>query len=1417
MKIKENQENKRICFGSVFARAVLCALIMLFALPISTYADEPVDFLVENYNLTETHLSLLGEDASYYSSIDKDAQKAVSTSVVASVNNYRKQILDLQSHPDAATRSLQKEVQLAYAKGRAAGRLSWVYFYQNERLGGDESRANIKSEYEKLLLKIDSATEETVLSAEADLFCAELNNTIYLHLLSELARSDDSLSSSAIIAGSIEELAGIRDFSLFAEGQEELYQRASASLALSRAADKASSELSSLFSIIRSGEDHQSNATVALFTYKLKNAQSVKAINDALSEAVCSLLSADEDDLYTRIYVADLCAKIAEENLKAGKSGEVLSILHLFLNYTAEREKAEAKDEIRALIYSGGRKDELLDRLEAEFNSDGGRIDLSSGAAGVREEKLRAKYIIECYESYQSAKSQIEISLEPYEKQEHLALIEAIYKDGADSLRKLSSSPEFEKLCSAIASERATKFTKAVVQAKAERFLLDHADVISKPIEQLSQKDEIYLRHALDDYTKLEPSVANILLSQINSIAVKYNSVLSSVIRSMLAEDALYLDFCEIFCKEINDLERINIAEYYNNCDLVLNKAQALCEAIRHYRELCADELYASYNSSEREDLIEVCRDLATVLHSLDVDDKGIFASELSEACADAKTEAWRINERVRIRVCARSSDNPEIKAIILEANAKINSSRDKAEISSIADMAIFKISRILTSDTIKSTGERLVFEIEQMKFLRTSEKQELITNIKSLSSEASADALISENLTVLSFIYTTFSSSSAEIQKAAELQDLKLARESYAEKFDDESTKVLQSIRSMSHLPPDKCDEYSNKIAELRSKLKSSSDLAQTSKELAEIYLQTLDTLYSLEISADAENLDKYKEYTASLIEELLPDTKNYSTENYNTINKIISEAKQELAKAVSITACDSILKNTKERIALVNDLLDDAIDLAISSIKKQMEYYHSISNLYSASALERLNEIQKSAEDRIRSYTAISQIADVNREREQALQRLAEVKCDYKSTLPNNSTSLHSGIFYPVEFNYSSGLWGVLYSPSALHSESTLTIFLADSTDLRAAKKAIQKAARSKSISFFGCSTSKELLKELKHAKVTAALGISLSNVSALTQNATLTLLIPEDLAKDNILGIAFVDNENNVEFYNINQDNFLISFDLSHFSSYYIVAENTINLMPLIIFLTILITVEFIALIFILILRFNRKRKENDQMLPMLSPCFIPPLASFTLTQIKPVGAITTTILLTVAALALGCAAAMLTRIELSELRKSKQKPHTRPSKPQTRLLHAASSNALPNKKAALNPAREALEGEAVYYTEACAVALEDSDDAPQDDLDLESIFAENDEAYTCFGKAHHKAEINLDVIEEKFEDGDLVTLDALKRKHLVPKRTDYVKILARGALTKPLIVEANDFSRAAEEMLISLGGEAIRVRH
>ena len=55
-----------------------------------------------------------------------------------------------------------------------------------------------------------------------------------------------------------------------------------------------------------------------------------------------------------------------------------------------------------------------------------------------------------------------------------------------------------------------------------------------------------------------------------------------------------------------------------------------------------------------------------------------------------------------------------------------------------------------------------------------------------------------------------------------------------------------------------------------------------------------------------------------------------------------------------------------------------------------------------------------------------------------------------------------------------------------------------------------------------------------------------------------------------------------------------------------------------------------------------------------------------------------------------------------------------------------------------------------------------------------------------------KRRRRFEINLDVIENSFEAGELVTLDALKRRNIAPKRAEHLKILARGALSKPLMI-------------------------
>ena len=65
------------------------------------------------------------------------------------------------------------------------------------------------------------------------------------------------------------------------------------------------------------------------------------------------------------------------------------------------------------------------------------------------------------------------------------------------------------------------------------------------------------------------------------------------------------------------------------------------------------------------------------------------------------------------------------------------------------------------------------------------------------------------------------------------------------------------------------------------------------------------------------------------------------------------------------------------------------------------------------------------------------------------------------------------------------------------------------------------------------------------------------------------------------------------------------------------------------------------------------------------------------------------------------------------------------------------------------------------------------------------------------------------VNLADLEQRFEAGDEVTPATLKEKGLA-KRTDPVKILARGEIGKKLSVHAHAFSAAAKEKIEAAGG-------
>ena len=65
------------------------------------------------------------------------------------------------------------------------------------------------------------------------------------------------------------------------------------------------------------------------------------------------------------------------------------------------------------------------------------------------------------------------------------------------------------------------------------------------------------------------------------------------------------------------------------------------------------------------------------------------------------------------------------------------------------------------------------------------------------------------------------------------------------------------------------------------------------------------------------------------------------------------------------------------------------------------------------------------------------------------------------------------------------------------------------------------------------------------------------------------------------------------------------------------------------------------------------------------------------------------------------------------------------------------------------------------------------------------------------------------VNLDALN-RFDDGAVVTIEALQEKGLVKGRFDGVKILGDGAIEKKLTVQVNAFSASAKEKIEAAGG-------
>lgn len=69
----------------------------------------------------------------------------------------------------------------------------------------------------------------------------------------------------------------------------------------------------------------------------------------------------------------------------------------------------------------------------------------------------------------------------------------------------------------------------------------------------------------------------------------------------------------------------------------------------------------------------------------------------------------------------------------------------------------------------------------------------------------------------------------------------------------------------------------------------------------------------------------------------------------------------------------------------------------------------------------------------------------------------------------------------------------------------------------------------------------------------------------------------------------------------------------------------------------------------------------------------------------------------------------------------------------------------------------------------------------------------------------------ANINIGDLNERFEDGAVVDVEAMKNAGLVKQICDGVKVLGDGELSKNLTVKATAFSKSAKEKIEKAGGK------
>lgn len=1135
----------------------------------------------------------------------------------------------------------------------------------------------------------------------------------------------------------------------------------------------------------------------------LKNLSATSGISDLnalLNTALGELLNeaASAEPFYTKEYLKNtLLTKVSTTIFSATVNGRVAELIDSCFSdsYRLERARAKSKDTLVQTANEIGNIPETLlpirDALIREYtegtNGEAAIFDLCVTVEELSDTlacaKVRTNWFAQYLSSLEFLNTKLSKDLSAAQAKELTERAESQYLQTDAELRQGNQA--------ALADGQAI-LSELIYDAEAQAFLNRHPIVLSIPTP-ITVSHKAALAAAIGDAAELSSPVWTRLEQhgRLSAISEAYRKTIEQELRKALplpslsneAHAALHLltqNSIYELCATLQTLSAKkndgtwNFDAFLSETELLVKKANALGSVLA----FCCDRLLSRDALGYAESMQIVCQATADqILSNTTVDvqslaDQGICALE-------------RLLVLEQIRDYALShGETTDILAILSEAETALlpDSNQPPAQLSPFAENMFFRIDNCVLVQALEEKLDDLSTRIDEMKFLSSTDRdayhlrsqalQEHIDAIRSAADRASQSVDVdSHHRAFLAALSQLWADTNAE-----ELRNKKSEAKNAVTKSAEDLSAILQAYEFIEQADR---TSFAQALQTLLSKSLQQIDSCTELDSVDTTLNQALEQLSDFVTQANQAEQDACLKYVKAELEEYRSVLGEYSAQNALQIQDTVLESLRALEGASGVSEYVAVYKTAKDKLDAVPTLAKEGRDQALAQLKECYDSLLEQSAFYSNAArmeLAALYEESKSALGNENLYQKASDLSALRSATEAAIESLRAIMMDR------------------VETDKSSPIQGSISASNAIRYDATLTIRLS-SSDLSKIQKQIRESAKKKQIlATNGSSLDASLLRFLRHAVISSGLSFEVAP-SSLADSACyeVSVRLSDTTNLKNLLGIVFVKENGEVEFYEIDELEGPVSFSTTHFSDYYLVCAKVVNLTPVILSLAIFVLAELAVL---LILYWRRSRRAAGMTcLPMAFP-----LAAV---RYRPVGGSVAVILLGVSALLLaGWIVALL--IAERRLRKPKSQialPEVAVPIPISALAEIPSSS---KSKLSLSRTDEPLLG----------VTAEEANALMSDELALSQAQCENDQVDPEIYHGSRRATVNLDTIAAHFDQGDTVTLNSLKAKGLLPKNVGFVKILARGRLDKPLTVLAQDFSTAAIKMILLTGGTPIR---